>query len=158
MAAGAPLEMVPAGLACRDSLRLEAAMPLYGNELGLAGDPFSAGLGRSVGLVKEGDFVGKAALASMAAGGVGITSGRALVGLRAKGRRAARAHYAVESAGVTVGEVTSGIPSPTLGYPIALAYVDVAWREIGTVVDVDIRGSSEPFEVVATPFYRRAES
>src|SRR6478752_6625890 len=81
-------ELTPAGLASRDSLRLEAGMPLYGNELSLEGDPFAAGLGPVVALSKEGDFVGKAALAAKKEAGAGTTSGRRLVGLKGKGRRA----------------------------------------------------------------------
>ncbi|MDF2052454.1 glycine cleavage system aminomethyltransferase GcvT [Arthrobacter sp. Cr_A7] len=148
-------ELTPAGLACRDSLRLEAGMPLYGNELSLQGDPFAAGLGPVVALSKEGDFVGKAALAAKKEAGAGTTSGRRLVGLKGLGRRAGRAHYPVLKDGVTVGEVTSGQPSPTLGYPVAMAYVDVEHTAPGTALDIDLRGKAEPFEVVELPFYKR---
>ncbi|MGF4045225.1 glycine cleavage system aminomethyltransferase GcvT [Paenarthrobacter nitroguajacolicus] len=148
-------ELTPAGLACRDSLRLEAGMPLYGNELSREGNPFAAGLGPVVALSKESDFVGKEALAALKTDGAGSTSGRKLVGLKGLGRRAGRGHYPVLKDGATVGEVTSGQPSPTLGYPVALAYVDVAFAEPGTALDIDLRGKSEPFEVVALPFYKR---
>ncbi|MGK3954586.1 glycine cleavage system aminomethyltransferase GcvT [Arthrobacter sp. R4] len=148
-------ELVPAGLASRDSLRLEAGMPLYGNELSLEGDPFAAGLGPVVALSKEGDFVGKAALAAKKEAGAGVTTGRRLVGLKGLGRRAGRGHYPVLNDGAVVGEVTSGQPSPSLGYPVALAYVDVAFMEPGTALDIDLRGKTEPFEVVALPFYKR---
>lgn len=148
-------ELVPAGLASRDSLRLEAGMPLYGNELSREGNPFAAGLGPVVALSKEGDFVGKDALAALKADGAGSTSGRKLVGLKGLGRRAGRSHYPVLKDGAVVGEVTSGQPSPTLGYPVALAYVDVEHSELGTALDIDLRGKSEPFEVVALPFYKR---
>ncbi|MGO4250498.1 glycine cleavage system aminomethyltransferase GcvT [Paenarthrobacter sp. RAF54_2] len=148
-------ELVPAGLASRDSLRLEAGMPLYGNELSREGNPFAAGLGPVVAISKEGDFVGKDALAALKAAGAGSTSGRKLVGLKGLGRRAGRGHYPVLKDGAVVGEVTSGQPSPTLGYPVALAYVDVEHAEIGTALDIDLRGKSEPFEVVALPFYKR---
>lgn len=148
-------ELVPAGLASRDSLRLEAGMPLYGNELSLEGDPFAAGLGPVVALSKEGDFVGKAALAAKKEAGAGATTGRRLVGLKGLGRRAGRGHYPVLKDGAVVGEVTSGQPSPSLGYPVALAYVDVAFMEPGTALDIDLRGKTEPFEVVALPFYKR---
>jgi len=148
-------ELVPAGLASRDSLRLEAGMPLYGNELSLQGDPFAAGLGPVVALSKEGDFVGKAALAAKKEAGAGSTSGRRLVGLKGQGRRAGRAHYPVLKDGATVGEVTSGQPSPTLGYPIAMAYVDVEYSAPGTALEIDLRGKAEPFEVVDLPFYKR---
>lgn len=150
-------ELTAAGLACRDSLRLEAGMPLYGNELSLQGDPFAAGLGGVVALSKENDFVGKAALAAKKEAGTGTTSGRRLVGLKGLGRRAGRAHYPVLKDGETVGEVTSGQPSPTLGYPVAMAYVDVAFTEPGTTLDIDLRGKAEPFEVVALPFYKRVK-
>ncbi len=148
-------ELTPAGLACRDSLRLEAGMPLYGNELSREGNPFSAGLGPVVALSKEGDFVGKEALAALKADGAGSTSGRKVVGLKGLGRRAGRGHYPVLKDGAVVGEVTSGQPSPTLGYPVALAYVDVEHSELGTALDIDLRGKTEPFEVVALPFYKR---
>jgi aminomethyltransferase len=150
-------ELTPAGLASRDSLRLEAGMPLYGNELSLQGDPFAAGLGPVVALSKESDFVGKAALAAKKEAGAGVTAGRRLVGLKGLGRRAGRAHYPVLKDGTTVGEVTSGQPSPTLGYPIAMAYVDAAFTDVGTALDVDLRGKAEPFEVVDLPFYKRAK-
>jgi aminomethyltransferase len=150
-------ELTPAGLASRDSLRLEAGMPLYGNELSIDGDPFSAGLGGIVALSKEGDFVGKAALAAKKETGVGSSTGRKLVGLKGLGRRAGRGHYPVLKNGVVVGEVTSGQPSPSLGYPVAMAYVDVEHSEIGTALDIDLRGKAEPFEVVALPFYKRAK-
>ncbi len=148
-------ELTPAGLASRDSLRLEAGMPLYGNELSLEGDPFSAGLGPVVALSKEADFVGKAALAAKKEAGAGSTTGRRLVGLKGLGRRAGRGHYPVLKDGATVGEVTSGQPSPTLGYPVAMAYVDVEFTEPGTGLDIDLRGKTEPFEVVGLPFYKR---
>jgi aminomethyltransferase len=148
-------ELTPAGLASRDSLRLEAGMPLYGNELSLDGDPFAAGLGPVVALSKEGDFIGKAALAAKKEAGAGATTGRKLVGLKGLGRRAGRGHYPVLKDGNTVGEVTSGQPSPSLGYPVAMAYVDVEFTEPGTALDIDLRGKTEPFEVVALPFYKR---
>ena len=153
--AGAGHGLIPAGLACRDSLRLEAGMPLYGNELSREGNPYAAGLGAVVSLKKESDFVGKAVLAELKELGAGSTSGRRLVGLKGLGRRAGRSHYPVLKDGNVVGEVTSGQPSPTLGYPIAMAYVDVEHSEPGTALDIDLRGKAEPFEVVALPFYKR---
>lgn len=152
LAAGNDLGLTPAGLACRDSLRLEAGMPLYGNELSLDVSPYAAGLGPVVALKKDGDFVGRAALKTQKAAG----PERRLVGLKGLGRRAGRSHYPVLSEGTVVGEVTSGAPSPTLGYPIALAYVDAGFTGEGTGLDVDLRGKTEPFEVVALPFYKRA--
>ncbi|MGY2744121.1 glycine cleavage system aminomethyltransferase GcvT [Arthrobacter sp. UYCu723] len=152
---GASRGLIPAGLACRDSLRLEAGMPLYGNELSRHGNPYAAGLGPVVSLAKESDFIGKAALTAIKAAGVGTSTGQKLVGLKGLGRRAARGHYPVLKNGTLVGEVTSGQPSPTLGYPVAMAYVDVEHAEPGTVLDIDLRGKTEPFEVVALPFYKR---
>ena len=145
--------LVPAGLACRDSLRLEAGMPLYGNELSLDVTPFEAGLGPVVSFKKESDFVGRTALEARKAAGVQ----RKLVGLKGLGRRAGRSHYPVLKDGAVVGEVTSGAPSPTLGYPVALAYVAPELAEPGTTLEVDLRGKAEPFEVVALPFYKRGQ-
>ncbi|MCY1676164.1 glycine cleavage system aminomethyltransferase GcvT [Pseudarthrobacter sp. SL88] len=155
LAAGEGSGLIPAGLAARDSLRLEAGMPLYGNELSRRVNAYAAGLGPVVSLAKESNFVGKEALAAIKAAGVGSTVGQKLVGLKGTGRRAARGHYPVLKDGSLIGEVTSGQPSPTLGYPVALAYVDVEFAEAGTLVDVDLRGKPERFEVVALPFYKR---
>ncbi|MET9776403.1 glycine cleavage system aminomethyltransferase GcvT [Streptomyces sp. NPDC006367] len=153
--AGEGAGLVPCGLSCRDTLRLEAGMPLYGHELTTELTPFDAGLGRVVKFEKEGDFVGRAAL-ERAAARAEQNPPRVLVGLIAEGRRIPRAGYAVVAGGEVVGEVTSGAPSPTLGRPIAMAYVDAAHAAVGTPgVGVDIRGSHEPYEVVALPFYKR---
>ncbi|MEH0418310.1 glycine cleavage system aminomethyltransferase GcvT [Streptomyces sp. B21-083] len=153
--AGTPVGLVPCGLSCRDTLRLEAGMPLYGHELSTSLTPFDAGLGRVVKFEKAGDFVGRAALRE-AAERASYEPPRVLVGLVAEGRRVPRAGYAVVSGGQVIGEVTSGAPSPTLGKPIAMAYVDAAHSAPGTAgVGVDIRGSHEPYEVVALPFYKR---
>lgn len=143
---------VPAGLACRDTLRLEAGMALYGHELTLGTNPYEAGLGRVVRLHK--DFVGRDALQTMSE----QPPRRTLVGLAGTGRRAARAEYTVyDDAGQrAIGTVTSGALSPTLGYPIALAYVDLAHSAPGTELTVDIRGKKELFTVTPTPFYRRS--
>lgn len=154
--AGAEAGLVPCGLSCRDTLRLEAGMPLYGHELTTATTPFDAGLGRVVKFDKPGDFVGRAALEA-AAERAETAPPRKLVGLIATGRRVPRAGYPVVAGGEIIGEVTSGAPSPTLGKPIAIAYVDASHAAPGTAgVAVDIRGSHEPYEVVALPFYRRA--
>ncbi|GAA2931312.1 glycine cleavage system aminomethyltransferase GcvT [Streptomyces enissocaesilis] len=153
--AGKDAGLVPAGLSCRDTLRLEAGMPLYGHELTTALTPFDAGLGRVVKFEKEGDFVGRAALRA-AAERAETAPPRKLVGLVAEGRRVPRAGFPVVADGEVVGEVTSGAPSPTLGRPIAMAYVDAAHAAPGTSgVCVDIRGTHEPYEVVALPFYKR---
>ena len=130
-------------------------MPLYGHELSTSLTPFDAGLGRVVKFEKEGDFVGRAALEE-AAVRAQENPPRVLVGLIAEGRRVPRAGYPVVAGGEVIGEVTSGAPSPTLGRPIAMAYVDAAHSAPGTPgVGVDIRGSHEPYEVVALPFYKR---
>ncbi|MDG9718821.1 glycine cleavage system aminomethyltransferase GcvT [Streptomyces sp. DH24] len=153
--AGESAGLVPCGLSCRDTLRLEAGMPLYGHELTTELTPFDAGLGRVVKFDKEGDFVGREALAE-AASRARENPPRVLVGLVAEGRRVPRAGYPVVAGGEVIGEVTSGAPSPTLGRPIAMAYVDAAHAAPGTPgVGVDIRGSHEPYEVVALPFYKR---
>ncbi|MEV8457015.1 glycine cleavage system aminomethyltransferase GcvT [Streptomyces sp. NPDC052095] len=153
--AGASRGLVPCGLSCRDTLRLEAGMPLYGHELTTGLTPFDAGLGRVVKFEKEGDFVGREALEA-AAGRAEAAPPRKLVGLVAEGRRVPRAGFPVTVGGEVVGEVTSGAPSPTLGKPIAMAYVDAAHAAPGSEgVAVDIRGSHEPYEVVALPFYKR---
>ncbi|MEU2083388.1 glycine cleavage system aminomethyltransferase GcvT [Streptomyces albus] len=157
--AGRDAGLVPCGLSCRDTLRLEAGMPLYGHELSTSLTPFDAGLGRTVKFEKttnEGRFVGREALAA-AAERAESAPPRKLVGLVARGRRVPRAGYPVVTTdGTVVGEVTSGAPSPTLGKPIAMAYVDPAYAAPGTEgVAVDIRGSHEPYDVVALPFYKR---
>jgi glycine cleavage system T protein (aminomethyltransferase) len=156
--AGAPAGLIPCGLSCRDTLRLEAGMPLYGHELTTALTPFDAGLGRVVKFEKTangGRFVGREALEA-AAERAGTNPPRKLVGLIAEGRRVPRAGYQVVAGGQVIGEVTSGAPSPTLGKPIAIAYVDAAHAAPGTEgVGVDIRGAHEPYEVVALPFYKR---
>ncbi|MFF3540556.1 glycine cleavage system aminomethyltransferase GcvT [Streptomyces platensis] len=157
--AGKDAGLVPCGLSCRDTLRLEAGMPLYGHELTTATTPFDAGLGRVVKFEKTsngGNFVGREALAE-AAERAETRPPRKLVGLIAQGRRVPRAGYPVVTAdGTVIGEVTSGAPSPTLGKPIAIAYVDAAYATAGTEgVCVDIRGSHEPYEVTALPFYKR---
>jgi aminomethyltransferase len=142
---------LPIGLGARDTLRLEAGMPLYGNELDLDANPFEAGLGRVVKLDKAGDFVGRAALEKVARDG----PSRRLVGLIVEGRGIARHGYPVFAGERRTGVVTSGTQSPTLGMPIAMAYVAPGDAEPGTVVDVEIRGGRVPARVVALPFYRR---
>ncbi|GLI31778.1 MULTISPECIES: glycine cleavage system aminomethyltransferase GcvT [Brachybacterium] len=143
--------IVPCGLACRDTLRLEAGMPLYGNELSRDLLPAQAGMGRIVALSSKGDFVGREATEAAQTEGLPV-----LVGLAAEGRRAARAGSAVrDGEGNEIGAVTSGVLSPSLGHPIALAYIDPSHREVGTELVVDVRGKDLPVRVVETPFYRR---
>ncbi len=150
--AGEPVGLVPVGLGARDTLRLEAAMPLYGNELDRSTNPFEAGLGRVVKLDREGDFAGRAALAAIAAAPLR----RQLVGLVARGRGIARHGYPVFAGDRRTGMVTSGTMSPTLGVPIAMAYVAPADAAIGTMLEVEIREARTAVEVVPLPFYRRS--
>ncbi len=155
--AGSAEGLVPAGLAARDTLRLEAGMPLYGNELGREVTPFEAGLGRVVVFGKPGDFVGRAALAARAEAG----PERVLVGLTGGSRRVPRHGYPVLWDGQPCGTNTSGAPSPTLGVPIAMAYLDpdtarqAAEDTTAARLEVDIRGSAEPARLTSLPFYRR---
>ncbi|MGY1550876.1 glycine cleavage system aminomethyltransferase GcvT [Microbacterium sp. A588] len=148
LAAGEAHGIVPAGLAARDTLRLEAGMPLYGHELSLMTKPAPVGLGRVVASEKEA-FVGKDAVTA-------DDDARVLVGLAAEGKRAGRAGYAVVTEdGTALGEITSGALSPTLGHPIAMAFIDPSSAEEGTAVFLDIRGKKIPATVTALPFYRR---
>ena len=150
--AGEPRGLVPAGLAARDTLRLEAGMPLYGHELSLEVLPVQVGLGRVVAVDKE-NFVGKAALESVVAADAPV-----LVGLVSDGRRAGRAGYAVvDEEGTTVGTVTSGALSPTLGHPIAMALVAPSHAAVGTELALDVRGTRIPATVTDLPFYRRTK-
>ncbi|MBF6328300.1 glycine cleavage system aminomethyltransferase GcvT [Nocardia transvalensis] len=150
--AGRPHGLQPAGLACRDTLRLEAGMPLYGNELHVGITPFEVGLGRVVKFDKPGRFVGREALAARRQAG----SDRILVGLAGDGRRAGRHGYSVFDGDNEVGVVTSGALSPTLAKPIAMAMVATKYAEAGTALTVDIRGRREPVEVTSLPFYSRS--
>ncbi len=165
--AGAGAGLVPAGLAARDTLRLEAGMPLYGNELGPDVTPFEAGLGRVVKFDKPGEFTGREALAARAASG----PRQQLAGLTIASRRIARHGYPVLADGQHIGTVTSGAPSPTLGVPIAMAYLDrpafagtasdsaaadgTAASLAGAVLTVGIRGEAVPAHLTDLPFYSR---
>lgn len=149
--AGGEHDLAPAGLACRDTLRLEAGMPLYGQELTRDVTPYDAGLGRLVALDKEGGFVGRDALARRQ-----HEVQRTLVGLVAHSRRSPRTGYAVHAPGTeAVGTVTSGALSPTLGHCVAMAYVDHTAAELGTTLEVDVRGQRVEAGVTTLPFYRR---
>ncbi len=139
-----------AGLGARDTLRLEAGMPLYGHELHENIDPISAGLQFAVDLNK--DFIGAEALRKIAADG----PRRKLVGLELTGTRIARQGYGVFSANNHVGEITSGTLSPTLGKSIAMAYVDTPLAAEGTELQVDLKGTKTPARVVPLPFYKRS--
>jgi aminomethyltransferase len=152
--AGQQYGILPCGLGARDTLRLEAGMPLYGNELGLDTNPYEAGLGRVVKLDKPTDFVGRAALERVAAQG----PQKQLVGLTMRGRTIARHGYPIELPGQTdqAGVITSGAPSPTLGVPIAMGYLPPAQTSVGTMVEVTVRSAQAEAEVTQLPFYKRS--
>jgi aminomethyltransferase len=141
----------PAGLGARDTLRLEAGMPLYGHELSEQVDPLSAGLGWAVDLSK--DFVGAEALRAIAEKG----SARKLVGLELEGKRIARQGTPVVSSdGKVIGQVTSGTFGPTVQKSIAMAFVDASFAAVGTSVGIDLKGTIIPASIVKLPFYKRA--
>lgn len=144
--------LTPCGLASRDTLRLEAGMPLYGNELGRDLHPAQTGMGRVVALTSKEDFVGRAGIEA-----TDLSDRPVLVGLVAEGRRAARAGAQVrDTEGREVGAITSGALSPTLGHPIAMAFVHAGVSEPGTELVADVRGKDLPVRVARMPFYRRA--
>jgi len=147
------LGIKPCGLASRDTLRLEAGMPLYGHELSLEINPYQAGLGKVVKLDRDEDFVGKSALTELSQ----KAPEKVLVGLQGEGKRAARADYALYSGENQIGLVTSGALSPTLGYPVAMGYVSKEFAEAGTDIEVDIRGTRLGMKVVKLPFYKRSK-
>lgn len=140
-----------AGLGCRDTLRLEAAMPLYGHELTEAIDPWEAGLGFAVDLETH-DFCGRDALRERKQGG----GRRQRIGLSFSGRRVPRQGHAIVRDGQTIGEVTSGTFSPTFERPLAMGLVAAGPLEAEAQVHVDIRGRLEPASVVPLPFYKRS--
>ena len=140
----------PCGLGARDTLRLEAAMPLYGHELNEETDPFQAGLSWAVKLDK-GDFIGREALLRRRQD----PSLPQRIGLELEGRRIAREGAVVLKDGEPVGRVTSGTFSPTLNKAIAMAYIKPAHAQAGTILAVDVRGKPESARVVPLPFYRR---
>ncbi len=149
LAAGA----TPAGLGARDTLRLEAAMALYGHEIDESTTPFEAGLNWVVKLDK-GEFLGRDALAAQKAAGIG----RKLVGFEVRGRGIARQGHTVVSESGPVGVVTSGTWSPTFEKALGLAYVPPEMAAPGTPLAIDVRGKPLPAVVVETPFYKRPKS
>ena len=151
MEAGKDQGLVPVGLGARDTLRLEAKMALYGNDIDGSTNPLDAGLGWAVKLDKPMDFCGKRALLPVKQNG----PKRKLVGFEVKDRGIARHGYPVAKDGQMVGKVTSGAPSPTLGKNIGLAYVPIESSAIGTELEVIIRDKAFKIEVVKTPFYTR---
>jgi len=151
--AGRPLGLKPCGLGARDTLRLEACLPLNGNDLSSKRTPLEAGLGGFVSLTKEAVFPGKEVLQKQKENGVN----EKLVAFRQKEKGPPpRPHYRLFVGEQQVGEVTSGAPSPTLGYGIGLAYVEVDYAEPGTTLELEVRGARVPVEVVKKPFYKRA--
>jgi aminomethyltransferase len=156
MSSGERAGLKPCGLGARDTLRLEAGMPLYGHELDEHTDPFMAGLDFAVKLDKP-EFIGKRALVA-AKRAYDARLSRRRVGLELDGKRIAREGFEVVKAGVRVGVVTSGTFAPTLAKPIAMAYVQPDAAQPGTEVAVDIRGQAVPARVVKLPFYKRPKN
>ncbi len=151
MLAGREHGIEPVGLGARDTLRLEAGMPLYGHELAESVDPFTAGLGFAVSL-DDRQFLGSETLAKLKDAPRTMTR----IGVKLSGRRAAREGASfIDSDNRTVGTVTSGTFSPTLQSPIAMGYVAPELSQVGTSIDVDIRGSRATAEIVQLPFYHR---
>jgi len=152
MEAGREFAVVPCGLGCRNTLRLESKMALYGHEISDKINVWEAGLDRYC-KMEKGDFVGRAALEDARAAGLR----RTLVGIEMVDRGIARDEYCCcDEAGEPIGVVTSGSPSPTLGKNIALAYVPPSYAAVGTILYVEIRGQKYKAQVVPTPFYKRS--
>lgn len=141
----------PCGLGARDTLRFEACLPLYGQELSSEISPLEAGLGFAVKLGKEADFIGKDALIKQKEEGLR----RKLVGIEMIDRGIPRHGYAVYKGDEKIGEVTTGTQSPTLKKNIGLALLDSQYTAADTEIDVELRGKRLKAKVVATPFYRR---
>ena len=148
--AGHAAGVVPCGLGARDTLRLEAAMRLYGQDIDETTTPVEAGLAGFVGWDKA-DFIGAERLRAQKAAG----ADRQLVGLEMTDRAIARHGYPVLKDGTVVGTVTSGTQTPFLKKAIAMAYVPAAFAAPGTRVDVDVRGRASAATVVPLPFYKR---
>jgi aminomethyltransferase len=151
--AGKPFGLKPCGLGARDTLRLEAGLPLNGNDLSDKRTPLEAGLGFFVSLAKEATFPGKEILQKQKSEGVK----EKLIAFRLTDKGPPpRPHYHLFKGAAQVGEVTSGAPSPTLGCGIGLAYVSPVYAEPGTTLELEVRGARVPVEVVKKPFYKRA--
>ena len=142
--------LIPCGLGARDTLRMEAAMPLYGHEMDDTVSPLETGLGFAVKMKKD-DFIGKAALEEKEA------PQRTRIGLKVTGRGIIREHQEVFKDGEKIGLTTSGTHCPYLGYPIAMALVAEGSAELGDKVEVEVRGRKVEAEVVALPFYKRSK-
>lgn len=148
--AGKEEGLVPCGLGARDTLRMEAAMPLYGHEMDDDVTPLETGLGFAVKMAKE-DFIGKVALEEKGEPAI------KRIGLKVTGRGIIREHQDVFVDGKKIGHTTSGTHCPYLGYPIAMALVDASYTEVGTKVSVEVRGRSVEAEIVPLPFYKRSK-
>ncbi|MED9965174.1 MAG: glycine cleavage system aminomethyltransferase GcvT [Blautia sp.] len=142
--------LIPCGLGARDTLRLEAAMPLYGHEMNDEITPVEAGLGFFVKMQKE-EFIGKAALEEK---GVPVVK---RVGLRVTGRGIIREHTDVYADGKKIGVTTSGTHCPYIKAPVAMALLDTEYTEAGTAVEAEVRGRKVAAEVVPLPFYKKAK-
>ena len=152
--AGKPFGLKPCALGARDTLRLEACLPLNGNDLSDKRTPLDAGLGFFVSLTKEANFPGKDVLLRQKSEGLK----EKLVAFRLKEKGPPpRPHYLLFQGAEQVGEVTSGAPSPTLGQGIGMAYVKVGCAEPGTSLEIEVRGTRVPVEIVKKPFYKRAQ-
>ena len=149
--AGKDEGLIPCGLGARDTLRMEAAMPLYGHEMDDEISPLETGLKFAVKMGKEEDFIGKKAMEER--GEPKITR----IGLKVTGRGIIREHKDIYIGEKKIGHTTSGTHCPFLGYPIAMALVDAGSVEIGNKVEVDVRGRKVEAEVIALPFYKRAK-
>ena len=148
MEAGREEGLIPCGLGARDTLRLEASMPLYGHEMDDVITPLETGLGFAVKMKKE-EFIGKKALEEKG------EPERKRIGLKVTGRGIIREHQTVYAGGKEIGITTSGTHCPYLGYPVAMALVDKEFAEPGTCVEAEVRGRKVEAEVVALPFYKR---
>ena len=146
MEAGEEFGLLPCGLGARDTLRMEAAMPLYGHEMNETVSPLETGLGFAVKMDKD-DFIGKAALEQPAA--------RKRVGLKVTGRGIIRESEPVFAGDKQIGMTTSGTHCPFLGHPVAMALVEKDSVDVGDVVEVEVRGRRVAAEVVPLPFYKR---
>ncbi|WEG14297.1 glycine cleavage system aminomethyltransferase GcvT [Pullulanibacillus sp. KACC 23026] len=149
--AGQDKGLLPCGLGARDTLRFEAKLPLYGQELSASISPIEGGVGFAVKPNKQADFIGKAVLKDQKENG----ARRKLVGLEMIDKAIPRTHYEVFVGEKKIGEVTTGTQSPTLGKNLGLALVEVEYAALGTEVEVDVRGKRRKAIIVKAPFYKR---
>lgn len=152
---GAPFGLLPCGLGARDTLRLEMKYALYGHELNDETNPLEVGLGWITKLNKAGNFIGKDKIAALKATG----SKKALVGVKSLGRGIPRQGYDVygDDKITKIGHITSGTSSPSLKYPIGVAFIDKTFENVGTRLWVKVRDDFHEFEVVKTPFYKKEQ-